>query len=78
MQNILIVDRVEGGFAICEDERRKTHTIQLSGLPGGLREGDCLRESGSGYIIDREETQRRREQNKALFEKLLKKRMGDV
>ena len=74
MSNILIVDRIEAGFAVCEDAHLALRRIALAALPKGVREGDCLRPDGDGYIIDRDETARRRARNKALFERLKKPR----
>ena len=73
MSNILIVDRIEAGFAVCEDENRTTTPIALSALPKGVREGDCLRPVDGGYVIDADEAARRRALNKALFEQLKKR-----
>ena len=72
MSNILIVDRIEGDLAICEDETRALRPIPLSQLPKGVREGDCLRPEGDGYAIDKEEAARRRAFNKDLFDRLKK------
>lgn len=70
---MLIVDRIEAGFAICELPDRSRQQIPLDLLPAGLREGDCLRESGGHYRIDRQETDRRRAAAAALFRSLQKK-----
>ena len=70
MSDMLVVDRIEGAFAICEDESLAFRRIALSELPKGLREGDCLRPAGDGYTIDSDETNRRRTLNKQLFERL--------
>jgi len=70
MDNILIVDRIEAGIAVCEGEDRMTMRIPLSELPKNIREGDCLRPLPGGYVIDHDETARRRARNKELFDKL--------
>lgn len=70
---MLIVDRITGGFAVCEREDRTMVELPLSGLPDGLREGDCLRETGDGYAIDAEETSRRRRRSRDLLNRLLEK-----
>lgn len=56
----VIIDRIEGDTAVCELPGREMRRIPLSRLPEGAREGDCLRAVGEGYVIDREETARRR------------------
>ena len=77
MDKWLIIDRIEGDFAVCEDQRGQRRELPLNALPQDIREGDFLRhiETGTptGYEIDREETQKRREANKALFDKLKKR-----
>ena len=70
MPYTLIVDRIEAGFAVCECEGGAFTRIPLSTLPPGVREGDCLRPDGDGYIIDKEETARRRAALKLLFDRL--------
>ena len=72
MPYTLIVDRIEAGFAVCEGEGGTFTRISLSELPRGVREGDCLRPDGNGYIIDKEETARRRAALKSLFDRLKK------
>lgn len=66
-----IVDRIEGGFAVCEGTNRTTVDLPLSKLPAGIKEGDVIRLDGGVYQIDKEETQRRREENRRLLESLL-------
>ena len=72
MPATLVVDRIEEGIAICEDPAKAYKHIPLSKLPRGVREGDCLRQEGDGYIIDTEETARRRAALKSLFDRLKK------
>jgi len=72
MSSILIVDRIEEGVAVCEGEGGSFTHIPLSALPRGIREGDCLRPEGDGYVIDKEETARRRAALKSLFDRLKK------
>ena len=71
MSNILIVDRIEAGIAVCEGDGY-TLDIPLGKLPKGVREGDCLRPEGDSYAIDPNEAARRRALNKALFDRLKK------
>lgn len=65
------IDRLEGSFAVCEDENRQRKEIPLADLPEGVKEGDVLRLASGMYQIDREETERRREENRRLLESLL-------
>lgn len=38
----LVIDRMEDGVAICEDEARRLYSFPLSALPPGVGEGDAL------------------------------------
>lgn len=55
-----IVDRFEGAFAVCEDESGKMHDIKKSLLPPKVAEGDVLQNQADCFVIDAEQTQRRR------------------
>lgn len=68
---ILAIDRFEGIFAICEDDERKAFAIERAELPSEAKEGDIIKISDDAVItIDKEETQRRRDKNKKLQDKL--------
>ena len=70
---ILAIDRFEGTFAICEDDERKAFAIERAELPNEAKEGDIIKISDDAVItIDKEETQRRRDRNKKLQDKLWK------
>lgn len=64
---ILSIDRIEGGLAVCIDEQQQQHRIPLSALPKGTSEGDMLRQTESGYLLDTQETARRQ---KAVSDRL--------
>ena len=68
------VDRIEGGFAVCECLQTGARiTLDVKMLPKGLKEGDILREREGGYLIDeagtRERAQDLAERVRKLFEK---------
>jgi len=71
MQTYLSVDRIENNLAVCELDDRTVQNIPLSHLPDNVQEGDILCLCNGEYIIDKQETMRRR--NEAL--KLLKSLM---
>ena len=71
MPYMLTVDRIENNCVICEGANRECCQIPLNELPHGIREGDVLRHTGNGYILDQEETMRRRAANHDLFNQLL-------
>jgi len=61
-----IVDRIEGGLAVCEREDGAFEDIPLCQLPKGVRDGSMLvREDGAWALDLRAERERR----KRLFEK---------
>ncbi len=57
---MLSIERIEGTIAVCEDDDGGQLRLPLHALPEGVREGDLLREEGSGWTVDREEAARRR------------------
>lgn len=68
----LSVDRIENGFAVCENEDLSTVLIELSKLPKGTKEGSVLLFENGEYSINRSEEERRRkhilELQDSLFE----------
>ncbi|MGN1416905.1 MAG: DUF3006 domain-containing protein [Oscillospiraceae bacterium] len=56
---MLCVDRIEGGYAVCYEDRIKTD-IPLSDIMGTVREGDILVKSGGRYSIDKEAAENRK------------------
>ena len=65
------VDRIEEGFAVCEDEKGETVNIETDKLPEGVKEGDIISIDNGETIILAEETEERRkklaEKRRALF-----------
>lgn len=73
MPEILSIDHIEGGIAICERDDRTIVEIPLGLLPEGVKPGDCIAKTADGYELDPAETARRRKENIDLFKKLKKK-----
>ena len=46
-----IVDRIEGEYAVCEDENRKMHSILVNDLPVGIKEGMMLHFENGQYTL---------------------------
>lgn len=68
---MLVVDRLEGEYAVCEDsESEKMSKIPKVMLPNGVREGDCLVNEGGLWKINAAETLRRRKEAQALLDRL--------
>ena len=68
------LDRVEGEIAVLQDDNRKSYEFPAADLPPNIHEGDCLYilKSG-GFVVDKDETESRREKNRKLQEMLFKK-----
>lgn len=64
------IDRLEGDLAVLCDEEENTRTVSRAALPCGAAAGDMLRESADGFVIDQAATAARREQVRALQERL--------
>lgn len=70
----LIIDRFEGSYALCEDEKKAIIKLPKYKLPLGCKEGDSLVQDSEGmYHILRSETKenesRIREKKNRLFNK---------
>ena len=53
-----IVDRIENGFAVCEDEDGQMVDISLENLPSDLKQGDVLILEQEKYEVLKEETEK--------------------
>lgn len=58
---MIIVDRIEGAFAVCEMDDKSMQNIALSELPAGVKEGDVLAVENGAYVIDAKQTKERSE-----------------
>lgn len=69
-----IVDRIEEGIAVLEDDDLGRREVPLKLLPPDIEEGSVLRlmEDGS-FALDKEETNRRRKRLFNLQQNLFKK-----
>lgn len=56
----VIIDRIEGLYAICEMDNRKMIEVELKNIPKQAKEGDVLDIEGSFIIINKAETEKRR------------------
>lgn len=70
-EKILVVDRFEGDFAVCEDrENCKIMNILKSELPNNVIEGDVLRFQNNQYKIDESEKRNIEDRIKQKLENL--------
>ena len=70
------VDRIEEGFAVCEDENGVFVNFELALLPYGIREGDILLQDENGFAVLKDETQERREKLAKLQKSIFTKKNG--
>lgn len=66
----LIIDRFEGGYAVCEDENRKMINIDKGKLPPEAKEGDVLSDARGGIIVDAAETEARKRKMRNITDDL--------
>ncbi len=71
-ESVLIVDRFEGNYAICENEEGNMVNILLKNLPGEVKEGDCIEQVGGSYKINKEYTKRLRDEIEELTKDMWK------
>ena len=72
---MLIVDRIEGSVAVCEDEKANPIRIGLDQLPENVSEGDVLVQHEGQYQIDISATAGRRARLREKMDRL-KRRLG--
>jgi hypothetical protein len=58
----LIIDRFEGDFAVCENDNKIMVNISKKELPSEVKEGDVIYKYDEKYIIDLEETKKRKQE----------------
>ena len=63
-----IVDRIEEDYAVCEMEYRKMIDIILTQIIGNIKDGDVLVYSDGFYKVDKELTDKRKDEAKNLVE----------
>lgn len=67
---IVVVDRIEGQFAVVELPDRTTMDVPLMELPDGTKPSDCLEYVGGKYLFKLQETQRRKNEIKKLMDSM--------
>lgn len=65
---VLVIDRFEGDFAVCEDDSCKMHNIARSTIPKEAKEGDVIVVEGDNITIDEAETKKRKAEIEELTE----------
>lgn len=66
----VIIDRVEGNFAVCEKVDRQMLDIEKSKIPNTAKEGDVLNIDNGMITVDVEETEKRKKEIEELTKDL--------
>lgn len=67
---MLIVDRIENGIAVIEEDGNSHFEIKCGQLPMSIREGDVIKSENGRYVIDYDATQQLRTEMKNLQNKI--------
>lgn len=67
-----VIDRFEGNLAVCEDEHGKMVNINRNRLPNTAVEGDVLVPRLTGFVIEENETSKRKNSIQDLMKELWK------
>ena len=62
-----ILDRLEGNYAILEDENREFIKINICDIYGNFKEGDVLIKDGEKFTVSEELTNDRKEKIKKMM-----------
>ena len=73
-----VIDRFEEDFAVLENYSLESKSIPRFAMPKMAKPGDVLFFSNGSWHIDKEETAKRREKIKTLFDRIKKKNSGNV
>lgn len=67
-----IIDRIESGIAVCEDDNRNMSEIPLVKLPKGVKEGSVINYENGEYTVDKDTEAERRKKVQSLENELFK------
>lgn len=70
----LVIDRIEGEFAVCELPDKSEITLPLSSLPKGVKEGAVLDVYDGAYVINEKKEKERRKANFDLQSQLFNRK----
>ena len=69
---MIIIDRFEEEYAVCENEDMRMVNIPVMYLPKGVKEGDCIYLVNGKYIINNNETERLKKEIEKLTDNMWK------
>ncbi len=75
---MLVIDRVEDGFAVIIGDNGERRTIEAALLYCGAKEGDVVDESNGLYVFNKEETQKRKNAIAGKYRDLFRRRNADT
>ena len=70
---MLIIDRIENGIAVIENDDGSHFEMKCGQLPMSIREGDVIKSENGRYVIDYEMTQKCRDEIRNLQKKIQEK-----
>jgi len=70
VSKMLSIDRFEGEYAVCFNNAGKLINIHISEIPQGAKEGTILKKENDLYVIDDNETIKKRNEIKKLQDSL--------
>lgn len=73
INSMFSIDRFEGDFAVCENEKGKFVDIPLKKIPVTAKESDVIIYTTDGFVVDEDETIRRKKEFFAMFRNLSSK-----
>lgn len=65
------IDRIGEEIVICEDEHGGRIKLKAAELPEGAKEGDILKKASGEWLLDEEETMRRRQKMREKLKRLI-------
>jgi hypothetical protein len=66
----VVIDRFEGNFAVCEKDNGEMISIERDKLPSVAKEGDALVIEQDNIYIDKDETEKRKNEIEKLMDDL--------
>ena len=67
-----IIDRIESGIVVWEDDNRNMSEIPLVKLPKGVKEGSVINYENGEYTVDKDTEAERRKKVQSLENELFK------
>lgn len=62
-----IVDRIEGNIVVCEDGNLNIIEMRIDSILGDVKEGDVITADSDRYMVNKEETAKRKKQIEELM-----------